>query len=73
MRGYRAASHGVGWEDVPHIPFYKYFEGKWEVDNGRSRERLCEGSDFKEVPQCLKSNRISLADGLTSNKEQTYQ
>ena len=34
--------------------------------------RLWERSIFKEVPQFLKSNRISLAYGLTSNKHQTF-
>ena len=29
-----------------------------------------EGANFKEVPQYLKSNRFSLTNSLTSNKEQ---
>ena len=33
---------------------------------------LWERSNFKEVPQFLKGNRISLAYGLTSNKDQTF-
>ena len=32
---------------------------------------LWEGPHFKEIPQFLKSNRISLAYSLTSNKGQT--
>ena len=35
--------------------------------------RLWEGRNFKEVPRLLKSNRISLAHGLTSNKDQTLK
>ena len=42
-----------------------------EVVNGESKEGLWEGSNFKEVPEVLKSKRISLACGLTSNKGQT--
>ena len=33
---------------------------------------LWERSNLKEVPQFLKSNRVSLAYGLTSNKDQTF-
>ena len=33
---------------------------------------LWERSNFKELPQFLKSDRISLAYGLTSNKDQTF-
>ena len=33
---------------------------------------LWEGPNFKQVPQFLKSNRISPAYGLTSNKGQTF-
>ena len=33
---------------------------------------LWERSNFREVPQFLKSNRISFAYGLTSNKNQTF-
>ena len=41
-----------------------------KVINGRSKRGPCEGPNFKQVPQFLKSNRISLAYGLTSNKDQ---
>ena len=34
--------------------------------------RLSDWSNFKEVPQFLKSNRISLAYGQTSNKDQSF-
>ena len=40
--------------------------------NGRSRERALEQPNFKEVPQFLKSKRISLAYGLTSDKDQSF-
>ena len=33
---------------------------------------LWKQSNFKEVPQFLKSNRISLADCLTSNKDRSF-
>ena len=42
------------------------------VINGGSRERALGGPNFKQVPQFLKSNRISPAYGLTSNKGQTF-
>ena len=36
-----------------------------------TERRLWKGQNFKDVPQFLKSNRISLGYGLTSNKDQT--
>ena len=33
---------------------------------------ILEHSNFKELPQCLKSNRISLAYGITRNISQTF-
>ena len=33
---------------------------------------LCERSNFKEVSKFLKSNRLSLAHGITSNKDKTF-
>ena len=41
------------------------------VINGGSKRGPCERPNFKQVPQFLKSNRISPDYGLTSNKDQT--
>ena len=55
----------------------KKIGGKWEVIKGESREiegggaAAIEGPNFKEVSQFLKSNRVSPAFALTSNKDQT--
>ena len=43
-----------------------------KVINGESKRGLWEGPNFEQAPQFLKSNRISLAYGVTSNKEQTF-
>ena len=52
---------GIGWDDVPHMPFVKTkIDGKWEGHQWQI-QREKEG----------RRNRISLAYGLTSNKDQT--
>ena len=52
---------------------YKKMSESGKVINGRSRKRVWEGPNFKEVgTHFLKSNRISLAYGLTSNKDETF-
>ena len=42
-----------------------------KVINGGSRERALEGAEFQRGTQFLKSNSISFADSLTSNKHNT--
>ena len=51
--------------------FWEKMTESRKVINGRSRERVWEGPNFKDVPHFLKRNRISLAYGLTNNKDQT--
>ena len=64
----------VGWDDVPHIPFSKKKNRRkvvrssmWDPERG-----LWEGLNFRELPQFLRSDWISFAYGLTSNKDQTF-
>ena len=59
---------GYGWKP---IFFVKISTENGKIINGGSRERVFGGAIFKEIPQFLKSNRISLAVGLTSNTDQT--
>ena len=49
--------------------FVKISTESGKAINGGSRERVMEGADFKQVPRFLKSNLISFAYGLTSNKD----
>ena len=52
--------------------FVKISTENGRVVNGRSRERALGAVEFQRGTQFLKSNRITLAYGLTSNKYQTF-
>ena len=37
----------VGWDDVPHIPFYNHFDGKWEGHQWQIQDRALGGAAFQ--------------------------
>ena len=52
---------GVGWDDVPHIPFCKNFDGKWESHQYMiQREGLGSGQISKRYPNFWKVIGVSL-------------
>ena len=73
MRGYRAGPQcgRMGWR--PTHPFLlEILTNIGRVINSGSRERVLGGAEFQKCTQCLKSNQISLAYDLTSNKDQAF-
>ena len=70
VQGRTAVGHDVMKSHKPFLWKYRWKVGMSSMTN--PERRLLEGPNFKEVPQFLKSYRILLGYGLTSNEDQSF-